>query len=291
MSHNLAGILSLLLCLSVAAGDERRDKPATPSEQVKALGKEFYEQAHVFSFKAKNDEERTKAVERVDNLRLRCLELAEKNPKDAIAIDALTQVVTAETWLENNTAHPGWGKDSAGRNAIALLLRDHVESDKLAESCRRVQYGFRKEYETFLRTVLEKNPHKEVQALACLRLAQFLKARWQRFELIQEQPELARRYEGLFGKDYLEALHKQDRAGVITEIDAFFVRAAEKYGDVKVPFGGTVGEQAKTELFEIRHLAVGKQALDIEGEDQDGKQFKLSDYRGKVVLLYFWSEY
>ncbi|MBI2808576.1 MAG: redoxin domain-containing protein [Planctomycetes bacterium] len=31
-------------------------------------------------------------------------------------------------------------------------------------------------------------------------------------------------------------------------------------------------------------------AQEIEGQDQDGKHFKLSDYRGKVVLLYFWSE-
>jgi peroxiredoxin len=29
----------------------------------------------------------------------------------------------------------------------------------------------------------------------------------------------------------------------------------------------------------------------MEGLDQDGRQFNLSDYRGKVVLLYFWSEY
>jgi peroxiredoxin len=41
----------------------------------------------------------------------------------------------------------------------------------------------------------------------------------------------------------------------------------------------------------MRFLSVGREALDIEGVDQDGKQFKLSDYRGKVVLLYFWSEY
>jgi len=43
-------------------------------------------------------------------------------------------------------------------------------------------------------------------------------------------------------------------------------------------------------LFSIRDLAVGRQAPDIEGKDQDGKRFKLSDYRGKVVLLYFWND-
>jgi peroxiredoxin len=41
----------------------------------------------------------------------------------------------------------------------------------------------------------------------------------------------------------------------------------------------------------MHHLAVGKEAEDIEAKDQDGKPFKLSDYRTKVVLLYFWSEY
>ena len=69
------------------------------------------------------------------------------------------------------------------------------------------------------------------------------------------------------------------------------IRAWLQYGEVKMPWGGPVGEQAKAELFSIRHLGVGKQSADIDGKDQDGKPFKLSDYRGKVVLLYFWSEY
>jgi cytochrome oxidase Cu insertion factor (SCO1/SenC/PrrC family) len=30
-------------------------------------------------------------------------------------------------------------------------------------------------------------------------------------------------------------------------------------------------------------------APEIVGTDQDGKEFRLSDYRGKVVLLDFWS--
>ena len=34
----------------------------------------------------------------------------------------------------------------------------------------------------------------------------------------------------------------------------------------------------------------GKPAREIVGTDADGQTFKLSDYRGKVVLLEFWQE-
>jgi hypothetical protein len=290
MYRMVVGILVLLFGLSVAAGDERRDKPATPAEQYKAILKEFNEAAHSLH-KATTDEERKKAAERVDPLSGRLLELAEKNAKDPIALDALVQILTQELWLENNTSHPGRGKDSPQVKALAQLLRDHVKSDKIGPATWRAQYGFRKECETFLRTVLEKNPHKEIQGLTCLRLAQFLSARSQRLELLKEQPDVARRYEGLFGKDYLTALRRQDRAKAAKEVEDLFERAADKYGDVKLPYGGTVGERAKSELYEIRHLCVGKEAPEARGVDQDGKQFALGDYRGKVVLLYFWSEY
>lgn len=38
-------------------------------------------------------------------------------------------------------------------------------------------------------------------------------------------------------------------------------------------------------------LEIGQIAPDIEGQDLDGKHFKLSDYRGKVVLLDFWGHW
>jgi cytochrome oxidase Cu insertion factor (SCO1/SenC/PrrC family) len=38
-------------------------------------------------------------------------------------------------------------------------------------------------------------------------------------------------------------------------------------------------------------LAIGKVAPDIVGEDIDGKAFKLSDYRGKVVVIDFWGHW
>ena len=48
------------------------------------------------------------------------------------------------------------------------------------------------------------------------------------------------------------------------------------------------GEKAQAELYEMRCLAVGKPAPNTKGADRDGQPLQLSDYRGKVVLLYFW---
>src|SRR5205823_1319583 len=177
----------LLSAASLAGADKDQDKPATPAEQYQALLKE-YQAARAASSAA-----------RLGQVALRFLELAEKNPKDPIAVDALIGVVR----VYNSSAHPA-GKDSPGGRALARLLRDHVRSDKLGEVCQRIAFGFRKEYETFLRTVLDRNPHREVQALARLSLAQFLNNRLQQLDLVKEQPELARQYEALFGKDYLE---------------------------------------------------------------------------------------
>ena len=38
-------------------------------------------------------------------------------------------------------------------------------------------------------------------------------------------------------------------------------------------------------------LAIGKLAPEIIGVDIDGTKFKLSDYRGKVVVLDFWGDW
>lgn len=40
--------------------------------------------------------------------------------------------------------------------------------------------------------------------------------------------------------------------------------------------------------YKVTHLVVGCEAPEINGVDQDGKKFRLSDYRGKVVLMPFW---
>jgi hypothetical protein len=287
----IGAILVIALGLSVASSRANsEDKAATPAAQFKALLKEYQEAS---GGGVSSDEERLKFVGQVYRLRNRLalsfIELAEKYPHDPIAVDALMQAV----WQVNGTPWPVElvGRDDATARAIALLQRDHIQSASLGPACQRMSFGFCKEYEPFLRAVLEKSPHREVRAQASLALAHFLNNRLQRLELISEQPELAAEFADLFGKDYLQKLQRQDSTQAVNEAEAFFEQAARKYGDVKLPDGDTVGEKAETELFEMRHLIVGKEAPDIEGEDQDGAKFKLSDYRGKVVLLDFWSEY
>jgi hypothetical protein len=261
----------------------------SPADQYKAIQKEFGEAAHA-NWTAKTDAERKQAAARIEPLPLKLLELAEKHPNEPWTLDALTDVITHEYWLDNYSSHPGWGKESRQARAIAIIQRDHLRSDKVGEACKRASFGFRKECETFLRTVLEKSPHEAVRGAACLRLAQFLNGRLQRLDAIKDQPEVTRRYEGIYGKDYLDSLRGLDRVKATAEIEALYEKATADFGTVKLPYGATVGATAKTELFVIRNLSVGKEAPEIDGPDQEGVRFKLSDYRGKVVLLYFWQQ-
>jgi len=217
------------------------------------------------------------------------VELAERYPADPITVKALSQAV----WQVNTNPWPIEivGDDPARARALSLLARDHIRSDALGLICERLSWGFCREYETFLRAVHEKSPHEAVRGQACLALARFLKGRIQRLHLIEGNAELGREYEGLFGKEYLEELKRRDRSRTEKEAEALLEQAIERYAGVKLADGATIGEKARAELAELRDLGPGKAAPEIEGEDQDGKRFKLGDYRGKVVLLDFWSEY
>lgn len=174
---------------------------------------------------------------------------------------------------------------------MTLLVRNHVRSEKIGPICLRVASGFRREYETFLRSILEKNPHKSVQGLACLALAQYLNDRTKRLAQISKQPEALQKYQQLFGREYLAELKRKDRRVAAREVERLLERARDVYGDEKIPYEGTVRAKASAELFELQYLNVGRTAPEIEGLDQDGKSFTLSGYRGKVVLLDFWNKY
>jgi hypothetical protein len=293
MRRALGGILILALGLAP------QDRPASAADQYQALVEAMRSEGSDFRG-ATTDAERRAAVERLHVVAQRYLEFAEAHASDPIVLEAALEAIralngedslTQVAWELNTTDFPAPGGGNPGGRTVALLLRDHLRSQKLVPICQRMSYGLRPEFEVFLKRVLEENQDEEVRGVACLSLAQFLNARLLKLDLVGERPELAGRWALLVGQDCFDALRRRDRAQAGAEVEALFTRAAESFGSVKHPYGGTIGEKARAELFEIRNLAVGKTPPDIEGADQDGRPFKLGDQRGKVVLLDFWSEF
>ncbi|MHC5114269.1 MAG: peroxiredoxin family protein [Planctomycetota bacterium] len=66
---------------------------------------------------------------------------------------------------------------------------------------------------------------------------------------------------------------------------------ARTNSELPYPEGGTMSETARSRLFALQHLAVGATVPDIVGEDLARRPFKLSDHRGRVVLLTFWAHW
>jgi cytochrome oxidase Cu insertion factor (SCO1/SenC/PrrC family) len=119
----------------------------------------------------------------------------------------------------------------------------------------------------FLQAVLETNPGKDAKGMACYTLASQAASQAER------------------EKD------KEKAAAAEKDAIALFERVAKEFADVSYFGRSTLGEQAAGDLFALKNLAPGKPVPEIEAEDTDGQKFKLSDYKGKVVLLDFWGHW
>jgi len=233
-------VLTAMVALPLAASAKEDSSIAS---EYKRLNKEF-EDARQEYFKAysnaKTDEER-KELKYPDSQKYarQLLALAEKDPKDPAAIEAIVEAFM----------HGRYDQE-VGPKALELLETHHVESKKLDRVCQMLVYGSdEKQSKAFLTTALAKNPHAEVKGAAALSLGQ------------------------------ITARSDSKQA------EAYFNDVIDKYGTQDQR------KAAKGELFEMHNLGVGQVAPDIEGKDIDDKKFKLSDYRGKVVVLDFWGDW
>ena len=123
----IGAILVFAPFLSIVAS-EGQNKPATPAERYRALLKEYSDASGDFR-KATTDLDRKAAVERLDKFPQRFLELADKNSRDPIALQALRQAVQAvvsvdslaqQAWDRNQTDFPPGSKDNSAARAVTL---------------------------------------------------------------------------------------------------------------------------------------------------------------------------
>ena len=236
---------------------------------------------------AKSEEEREAALvqatrvlnEKGAPLVDKALSLVQPHAADNEAVEVLT-------WILNQ--QPG---APAAAVAADLLASHHLQDPKTLDAASRFQHAPMSWTEPLLRKLADANLPRDrtVRALICLAVC--AKTRAEMPEMFKDlDPAMRSMTEERFGKQYLAEVLKADPAKLEAEAIEQFEDLARKYGSEK--YGErTVKDYAEGSLFEIRHLAVGKRAPDIEGEDIDGKKFNLSDYRGKVVLLDFWGNW
>jgi hypothetical protein len=246
-----------VLALPASWGQDAKDdkKAATPQEKYAALLKEFRAEQEKIVTEANKvkGEELQKFVERYYGLGKqfadRFYKLAEDNPKDQVALDALVWVA------QNGSGSPAFPK------AVDRLLEKYPDNAAIERVAASLGRSSSPDAADGLKRIMEKAAKPRTKAVAAVSLGRSLAAR---VDKLGENPEADK---------------------VAAEAEKYFVRGIELYG--KDP----ATKEAERELNALRTVRIGKPAPEIKAEDLDGKEFKLSDYRGKVVLLDFWGNW
>jgi hypothetical protein len=167
------------------------------------------------------------------------------------------QAVPLLVWVAQATLYSAGSKELSKlyNDTVDLLVERFVERPELAPLPGWLAQDDDPPWaEKKLRRLLEKSPSADVKANARFSLGSILKNKDE-----DSQAEAGRLLQG-FIDDFANAPEKQTQV-----------------------------QQARSELADMKgERGIGKPVPDIAGADLDGKSFKLSDYKGKVVLLDFW---
>lgn len=225
----------------------------------------------------------------------RLLDLAEKDPASGAGLRALLFL------LGNADTAPEADK------AVSLFVKHHLGAKGLLAvapaSCEGFGRSCSPAVETLLHAVLEQPKSKGEAGQACFALGKLLRVRAQVARELKGQQsgylsdparEAVVRMQAPQAKALAQRLRALDPEKLETESERYLERVVKEYGNGRAHLGDrdrTLGELAKSELYELRELAPGKNAPEVEGQDLEGKALKLSDYRGKVVVLTFWGSW
>jgi thiol-disulfide isomerase/thioredoxin len=259
-----AAVLALSAGLLVGSAQEKKDPPKADAraDQLKDVKKKFGTELDELKKKfdnAKTPAEqngiRTEARELATLTAEKAVKLAEENPKDETALDA------AEFVLQQLALYGAGG--AAVDKAVGVVVEHHLGSPRV-KGLIMTAGRFGPAGEKLLKAASEKATDKEVKGLAL----------YHRAAALAEQAD--------------DADDPKKADALSTEAIGLFEKAAKEAPDAKVG-ADTLAKAAEGEIAALKSLKVGAKAPDVEATDLDGKRAKLSDYKGKVVLLDIWA--
>ena len=260
---------------------------ASPAEIVEDVIDE-YDDAYAEFMKAYEEAETDEARQGAYEKMPRAKEYAERLWPVIDGAPESAPALTAIVWVMSNRV-AGERQDELS----AHLLKHHLQAAEIGEVCFLFSRETSVEAEHFLRTVREKSPAESARGLATYALAGVLGSRLGMEKSIAEADEEKReQLAQWYGEEAIAIAAELDVEAVKAEREKLLLEARDRYGDIV--YGSRkrlLRTVAGSALFELHHLQVGMVAPDIEGPDLDGVDFKLSDYKGKVVFLDFWGDW
>jgi hypothetical protein len=175
--------------------------------------------------------------------------------------------------------------------AIDVLVQNHSSLPELKPVVLALQYQPPSERNLgIIQHVLDNSMNRDTLGVAEYARLQLRKRAAEFKRELDSDPDMAARFEQAYGKEqveYIKSLPELPESELLSGLE----RLQTEFSDVVLAGDRTIGKTVEGDIFEIRFLQIGKEAPDIEGEDIDGTEFKLSDYRGKVVVLDFWGDW
>jgi thiol-disulfide isomerase/thioredoxin len=291
MRRVLLGVL--LATLAGVALRAQDDSPAMPKEskageELRALKKEYWDVYNKFSaerlelakqYQATKDEAERKAlkkkltawVERTGPRRPlvkfgpRFLRFAEKNSKDPAGVEAVELVLTEASRWKGVPKEAG----SPWERAVGVLDKHFVAVPGVRQVLPLLAHSGDPAGERFVRAVLAKNPDRLTRAGAAQALANAFEEAAMTAAQLEKDEAVRKAVESNIGKEAVEKLIARGK------------ESRQRGAEMKALIGRDYGDI-------IPDLSVGKKAPDVKCLDLEGKAVKLSDFRGKVVVLDFW---
>ncbi|HEX8524597.1 MAG TPA: hypothetical protein VF669_20240 [Tepidisphaeraceae bacterium] len=299
MQRVLAMTGLLLICGRALLAAPAASSPATtgasdPAATVKQVERDYKKESDAFSAayaKAATKEERQKLFDekypKAADYSPKMLEVARANPKSAAAFDALAWVIANDRGYSVEKGKP----KAAQTQAIELMSEQFADDPRVQKIVRDLVWSFDPVTEPFLRRVIAVNHDRAAKGAATYILGHYLKERIEIAKTLKKDPSWGKKMSEWMGEETVNRYSKADPDALEKEAISLLETAKRDYGDVKAGLAGTLAASADAELFEMQNLAIGKTAPDIEGQDVDGKPMKLSDFRGKVVVLDFFGDW